>query len=480
VESLASIEDEVATLLTLAFDLNDLSMLESGRLHFDAAPFSLRGLVSSVRQIAGSTSTSRDMKVAHDVSTSVPDSVIGDPGRLRLVIVRFIDNVMARSSSGHILLRIDLEERAPESVTLRFAIAATGHNPGPGEAPTNGDDFSRSADDPPASPGHGVLGLPVALETVARMGGHVFVEGEPEQPTSIQFTIRLGIGDDETMPHPAVADRTVLQRPILIVADTLDDRRSIVKTLSKAELPYVVTSSADEWATAREANDEKTAMPALAVIASTRDSFAACDRFRELAESVPIIVIASSGQRGDAARCRERGVRGYLANPMDPGDLVDAIRSAMALVESGDTTTLVTRHWLRDGRRSLHVLVVDDSTTSLFLMTRMLEQRGHSTETACDGAEAVEAFRGDPFDVILMDIMMPGVDGLEATRLIRSMEDESVQRPLIVGVSPFTDQASRDRCYNAGMDALLTKPIRPDDLFALVEQQTVVEPTRTA
>lgn len=479
-EALVAIEDEVATLLTLAHDLNDLSMLESGRLHFDSAPFSLRGLVSSVKRIAGPSSTSRGVEIIDDVSAEVPDSVIGDPGRLRLVVVRFVDNVIERGASDRVLLKVDVEERASETVTLRFEIEATGPGSTASETPAVGGDVAGVDDDPLALHNHGLLGIPVALETVSRMGGHVTVEDETDQPARIQFTIRLGISEDEEQPRPAADSQSPLERPILIIAEALDDRRSIVKTLSESSLPYVVASSADEWIATRQFNGDKAIEPALAVIASTQDSFTACDRFRELAASVPVIAIAPFGQRGDAARCREHGVRGYLAKPMDPGDLVDVVKATRALTESGDTSTFVTRHWLRDGRRSLHVLVVDDSPTSLFLMTRMLEQRGHSTTSACDGSEAIEAFQRDTFDIVLMDIMMPGIDGLEATRLIRSMDAGSTQRPQIIGVSAFADEENQTRGHDAGMDAMLEKPLRPDDLFALIEQQTPAESTHPA
>ncbi|MEA3502472.1 MAG: response regulator [Actinomycetota bacterium] len=471
VASLATIEDEVATLLTLMHDLNDLSMLDSGHLSFDAAPFSLRGLVSRLKRITGPASTSCTVEIVDDVSARVPDSVVGDPGRLRLVVAKFVDHVVARSLSDRVLLKIDVEQRALDTVTLRFDVAASGHGHDSDREPTTGDGSTEIGDSPSAFDDHGVLGVPVALETVSRMGGHVIIDEAEGQPVNIQFTIRLGIDDDEHQPRPAIDIRAPFDRPILVIADTLDDRRSIVKTLSDSGLPHVVASSAEEWATGREAGGDETVEPALALIASTRDSFAECDRFRESDATIPIIVIASSGQRGDAVRCRERAVRGYLAHPILPGDLVDAIRSTMALVESGDTSTLVTRHWMRDGRRSLHVLVVDDSPTFLFLMTRMLDQRGHSTETAFDGNEAVEAIKRDTFDVVLMDMMMPGIDGLEATRLIRSMDGDSIQHPFIVGVSSFADEADRDSYRHAGMDALVSRPIRPDDLFALIESR---------
>ena len=479
VESLAAIEDHVATILTLAHDLNDLSMLESGRLHFDAAPFSLGGLISGVKRIAKSTSSSSDVELIDEVSPSIPDTLIGDPGRLRLLLVRFIDNVARRTSSSRILLTIDVEEREHESVTLRFDVAAMDVPPvdKPSEPEGESVGFRGSLSD---SLGYGALGIPVALETVSRMGGHITVGNKPGQPDCIQFTVRLGIGEDEDLSRPVVDVQTRFEDPILVIAGSLDDRRSIVKTLSESGLSYVINSSIEEWIASRRTNGNAATLPSLAVVTATDESFSSCDRFREIAPDVPVIVIASTGRRGDAARCREHGVRGYLPQPVDPGSLVDAIKATTELVKAGDTSTLVTRHWLRDGRRSLRVLVVDDSPTSLFLMTRMLDQRGHSTDSACDGAEAVDAFERDTFDVILMDIMMPGVDGLEATRVIRARDAGSTQRPLIVGVSAFTDQANMDRGRDAGMDALLEKPIRPDDLFALIEQPTPVESAHPA
>jgi two-component system sensor histidine kinase/response regulator len=479
VESLAAIEDHVATILTLAHDLNDLSMLESGRLHFDAAPFSLGGLISGVKRITKSTSSSSDVELIDEVSPSIPDTLIGDPGRLRLLLVRFIDNVARRTSSSRILLTIDVEEREHESVTLRFDVAAMDVPPvdKPSEPEGESVGFRGSLSD---SLGYGALGIPVALETVSRMGGHITVGNEPGQPDCIQFTVRLGIGEDEDLSRPVVDVQTRFEDPILVIAGSLDDRRSIVKTLSESGLSYVINSSVEEWIASRRTNGNAATVPSLAVVTATDESFSSCDRFREIAPDVPVIVIASTGRRGDAARCREHGIRGYLPQPVDPGSLVDAIKATTELVKAGDTSTLVTRHWLRDGRRSLRVLVVDDSPTSLFLMTRMLDQRGHSTDSACDGAEAVDAFERDTFDVILMDIMMPGVDGLEATRVIRARDAGSTQRPLIVGVSAFTDQANMDRSRDAGMDALLEKPIRPDDLFALIEQPTPVESAHPA
>jgi len=467
VESLASIEDQANGLLTLANDLIDLSMLESGHLELATAEFSLRGLVSNVKRFLDPSTTVQPVEVVDQVSADVPDVLVGDPGRLRRIIARFIESVVERTASDRVLLCVGVAERNTTTVTLRFEVDSANR-----ERPE-----SEEHDDAPALSGsHLAFGMPVAIETLSRMGGRVSVPGEDLQAAGIQFTIRLEMGtQDIDAPQPEISHLEV-GRPILVIADAIADRRSMVKSLGAAGMPHVVTATVDEWIEVRDAGIDEPESPALAVIKSTTDSFAEADRFTERSPvQIPIVVVTAPGRRGDAARCRHHGVKGYLADPVESGDLVDVVTATLALAESGDTTTLVTRHWVRDGRPSLRVLVVDDSQTNRFLMTRMLEERGHSATAASDGLEAIETIERAEFDVVLMDVMMPGMDGLEATRLIRERYADAPNCPLIVGVSAFTDDLTRDRGSKAGMVAFLAKPIRPDDLYAAVEQQLAEE-----
>jgi two-component system sensor histidine kinase/response regulator len=459
VEALASIEDQANGLLTLANDLVDLSMLEAGHLEFASAQFSLRGLVANVKRLLETTTKGRAIQIVDSVADDVPDVITGDPGRLRRIIARFAESVIERTASDRILLDVWVAERNTTTVTLHFAVHPADHVPVDGS-----DDHSSPAEERMA------LGMPVVLETLSRMGGRIALSEEERRSDGIQFIIRLEMAAAKAEAAQPVIARAAAERPILVLADSVSDRRSMLKTLSEANLPHVVASTVDDWMEMRESSIDNPVMPALAVIDSTHDSFAEADRFIQRSpELIPIVVVAASGRRGDAARCRHHGISGYLAKPMGDNDLVDVVVSTLGLAASGDTTTLVTRHWLRDGRPSLRVLVVDDSQTNRFLMTRMLEERGHSTTTACDGIEAVEMIDRARFDVVLMDVMMPGMDGLEATRLI-SERNEPPIRPLIIGVSAFTDDTSQDRGREAGMATFLAKPIRPDDLFAAVEQ----------
>ena len=466
VESLASIEDQANGLLTLANDLVDLSMLEAGHLEFAADEFSLRGLVSNVKRLLDPAATTRPAEIADEVADDVPDVLVGDPGRLRRIIARFVESVTERNSTDRVFLRVAVAERNTTTVTLRFAVEATTTQP-----PSAGDDEAPSADEDRAA-----LGLPVVLETLSRMGGRISVDGDAARTPGIEFTIRLQVAADPVAAEPHEAEETPGEQPVLIISDSITDRRAMVKTLGEAGLTHVVATTVDEWMERRTASIDNPEMPALALIDSSKDSFAEADRFTQRTPSlIPIVIVASSGRRGDAARCRHHGISGYLAKPIEPSDLVDVVTSTMKLANSGDRTTLVTRYWVRDGRPSLRVLFVDDSQTNRFLMTRMLEERGHSTTVAADGLEAVEMIERANFDVVLMDVMMPGMDGLEATRIICERRSDPSDRPLIVGVSAFTDDTSKERGRAAGMATFLAKPIRPDDLYAAVEQQVPAE-----
>ncbi len=463
-EAFGAIEAKANTLLTLANDLNDLAMLESGRLQFHTVPFSLRGVIAHVRQSVGSSASARPLDLVVDVSPDVPDDVVGDPGRLRLVIVRFVETIAARSRGDRVEMRVAVEEWSAGAATVGFDLRAGVDADGEGK-----DRPAAGAASPAAA--RGALGMPIALEVVSRMGGRVTVDGDRDDAPAVQFTVFLQVGDEERAPRPTVDDEVASDGPVLVISDAADARRALGAALEDAGIAYLGAPNVEAWTRSMGSEDGDAVVPSLAVIESTVDSFAVCDEFTRVAPSIPVVIVVPSGTRGDAVRCRERGVRGYLARPMDSGDFLDVVRTSMAMVSSGDDAPLVTRHWLREGRQSLHVLVVDDSTTNRFLLTRMLENRGHSTAIARDGVEAVEAARAETFDIILMDVMMPTMDGLEATRLIREMHAGSGNQPFIVGVSAFADRDSVVRAGDAGMDGYLTKPVRLDDLVAAVEQR---------
>lgn len=463
-ESFGSIERRAHALLTLANDLYDLSLLDAGHLEFDTAAFSLRSLVSTVTQQPLPLGERR-IETVVEVASDVPDALAGDPGRVRRLIASFVEAVALSGSADTVAVTVEVDRRTADGVTLRFDVRGAGTD---GTAITttqsHAEDLTRAL-----ALDRSKIGTKVALETVSRMGGSVTLARESDDAVRIAFTILLAIREDDTQVPSDVEVREATDRTILVIADEIDSRRSIVEAIGDTGYPYLAVRSVEAWAAAMSLDDDS-AFPELVVIDSSVNSFAVCDEFQQIAPSVPIVIVTADGKRGDAVRCRERGVRGYLAKPTDPGDLSDVIKWTMKVLAAGDTTTLVTRHWIREGRVSLHVLVVDDSTTARFLLTRMLEQRGHSTSQARDGEEAIAAIRAGSYDVVLMDLVMPEMDGIEATARIREMNADTGSRPRIIGMSAFSDGDNIDSAEGAGMDGFLAKPILPSDVFRVVER----------
>jgi two-component system, sensor histidine kinase and response regulator len=188
-------------------------------------------------------------------------------------------------------------------------------------------------------------------------------------------------------------------------------------------------------------------------------------------ETSTIMMLSSVGQRGDAQRCRELGVAAYLTKPVRQSVLLDAIRTVLALPDhSLEAPTLVTRHSLRETQRPLRVLLAEDNRVNQLLAVKMLEKRGHSLIVAGNGREAITAFERERFDVILMDIQMPEMDGLEAAAEIRQKERGTGRHVPIVALTAHAMREDRERCLDVGMDAYLAKPFSPGELFETIEK----------
>jgi CheY-like chemotaxis protein len=202
------------------------------------------------------------------------------------------------------------------------------------------------------------------------------------------------------------------------------------------------------------------------------DGFGLIERIRQdlRLESIKIVVLTSGGERGDAARCRKLGVAGYLSKPFDRLELRDVLLRVLA----GDSAKpqdrpLVTRHTVRERGKSLRFLVAEDNAVNQRLIARLLEKRGHTVALAQNGLEALHLLDKQPFDVVLMDIMMPEMDGLEATKRLRAKEKAGGTHLPVIALTAHAMQGDSERCLAAGMDGYVSKPIKLEELFSVVE-----------
>ena len=467
---LNTIQRSASTLTTLANDLLDLSRIDAGVLQLEPMRFGLRDLVMHTASSLDPVARANHIAVRQDVASDVPDAVIGDPGRFRLALARLAELTMEHTTASQIAILVRTEMSSPGAVLLRVDVGPDEIIPWKEERYAEArryesDNAILSRYDP------GGLRLPVVSEIVSRMGGRLSVGSALQMGVVFRFTICLGISTAREAPRLIVPDEGLADLPVLVISDDLDTRRASVKQLARSALTPLAAQDTKRATELMDIANARGALPRAVVIHSVDDAFIEYERFIEAFRyQIPVVLVAPTGLRGDAARCRALGVMGYLTKPAALTDLADTVKATIALAGSGDRSTLVTRHWLRENRRGLEVLVADDAGISRAFLSSVLEDRGHLVTTVSSGHQALEAFKNSMFDVVLMDADMPEMNGLETARAIRSMERSVGPRVPIVAMT-LMNQENRDRFLEAGIDDCLQKPIQVEALIATLEQE---------
>jgi two-component system, sensor histidine kinase and response regulator len=462
-EYMGTVKSSVDALLGLINDILDLSKIEAGRMTLEAIPFSLRSLVSEAMRSLSVHATDKGLELDHAVDDGVDDALVGDAGRLRQVIYNLVGNAIKFTHAGFV--RVDVESVAVDADhrVLHFSVADTGIGIPADRVEAVFEAFTQVDGSTTRKYGGTGLGLAITGELVDMMGGEIWVESTEGRGSTFHFTTRLRTrsGDDPGI----VLSAGTTDHAVIVIADTESKQRILAEMLRDGDMTPIVM---DDLAAASAGMTDGSCNVSAIVLDLDGDPVEALPADRTCA--TPIIALVATGNRGDGARARDAGITGYLTKPLDSGELSEAIRIAAAAVEQGVTPPFITRHWLRERRRVMRILLVDDSPTNRRLASRLLEKRGHVAVAVADGAEAVAVYGRDSFDLILMDVQMPGMDGLEATAEIRRNEAEHGGHVPIIALTAHAMEGDRDRCLAAGMDGYLSKPFQSRELYAIVER----------
>ncbi|MCP4305854.1 MAG: response regulator [bacterium] len=465
-EALETVLVASESLMDLADRLVNVAGIESGKIDLDPAPFNVRDCIADVVRIFGLRAEQQNIEISVDVPLTVPDLVVGDGPRLQQVLIDLLSNAVKFTERGHISIRVDDLIPDDDGAMLCIEIEDTGAGI-PSDLQSSLFDLSEKA----TTSSKGASGLGIVSKIVTAMGGEVSLESKLGKGSTFTFTVRVEPAD-QTAGEPADGQQPV----ILVMASSPDDRRNLETDLASGGFDPLMVGDIGAAANAAAAAGQSESSLDAIVLDTAYKPFEMAQSLNELAGgNTPVTLMVPAGREGDERRCREAGVRGYVEKPADHGVLVDVVKATIAATKAGGVDTVVTADTLGASRPTMNILVVDDVETNLILTVRMLTERGHHAVAVRNGVEAIDVFEQSRFDAVLMDLQMPGLDGFDTTAAMRAEEVlRGIARTPIVALTGHTTAEERENCIAAGMDGFLSKPVRPDALFAAVEQFAVL------
>jgi PAS domain S-box-containing protein len=474
------------SLLSLINDILDYSKIEAGKLEIDAIDFDLGDNIGDTMKTLSLRAHQKGLELAYDVQPDVPDALVGDPGRLRQTIVNLAGNAIKFTERGEVILSVQADWRTSDDIQLHFTISDTGIGIPLEKQAAIFEAFTQADGSMSRTYGGTGLGLTISSRLVALMHGRIWVESELGKGSRFHFTAHFGL---QKVPARTIVPRdplTLRDMRVLVVDDNATNRQILLKMLANWRTkPTAVESGAKAIISLREAQGLGRNFPLILLDAQMpeMDGFALAECIKRNPEwgAATIMMLSSAGQRGDGKRCREIGVAAYLTKPVRQAELLDAILAALGTSPTKEASrALITRHSLRENSHPLRVLLAEDNAVNQVLAARLLEKRGHRVTVAGNGKEALAALEKDSFDVVLMDVQMPEMDGFEATAAIREIEKTSGNHLPVIAMTAHAMAGDRERCLQAGMDDYIAKPIRLEALEELLRRFSLAASKLTA
>jgi CheY-like chemotaxis protein len=468
--------ESAGTLLELLNDILDLSRIEAGRLRLESAPFRLRSLLDKTVKSLGIRAYEKGLELLYDVPDDVPDHLVGDALRVRQVLTNLVGNAIKHTHKGEITVRAALRSKSEREACLEFLVQDTGIGISPENQQTLFAPFEQAqAAAAQRQEGSG-LGLSISARLVSMMGGRIWVESQLGRGSQFHFTVCMPLaaeaGDEEQdHQHLLQAMRGV---STLVVAENATSRLILEQTLLRWSMHAQTATSVPEALTKIHkavGRGEKFQVVIADAILPEIDGFTLANWVKSGSLAGPVILMLSAVERHTAAvRCQEAGVL-CLEKPVAPDDLLMAISRILGInggTAQAGSAPAESAHPLP--LRSLHILLAEDSLPNQKLILYALAQRGHQVEVAGNGAETLEQVQRQDFDLVLMDVQMPVMDGLEATAAIRKLDDPKKAKLPIVAMTAHAYQSDQERCLAAGMDAYISKPVNRQELIDLLER----------
>ena|SRR5579871_21504 len=473
-EYLTTVKSSADSLLTIINDILDFSKIEAGKLALDPIPFPLQETIENTMKAMAVRAHEKGLELLADIKPDVPESANGDGVRLRQVIVNIVGNAIKFTEHGQVELEVSLARRQGDELELHFVVADTGIGIPVDKQKVIFEAFSQADGSTTRKFGGTGLGLTICSRLVEAMKGKIWVESEPGSGSRFHFTVMLGAAD-QSFESPA--DESMLAGiSVLIVDDNVTSRRILTEMFWNWEMKPAEAASVQEGLSRLRRATERGAPYDLVVTdvhMPMQDGFDFVEGIQQTPglAGVPIVMLTSGEKRGDVDRCRALDISAHLMKPVRRAELRAALVGALS--KKGARSAREPRPSKpqpapREAVQS-RILLAEDNPVNQRVAAGILERAGHSVAIVANGKEALNALRTEPFDLVLMDVQMPEMDGYETTALLRREQGEGPHVP-VIAMTAHAMAGDRDKCLAAGMDGYISKPVSARDLLKLVEE----------
>ncbi len=472
-EFLEVVKNSADSLLGLLNDILDFSKIEAGKIALEAIPFSLRDCVGSALKAIAVRAHQKGLELACDVAPDAPDRLVGDPGRLRQVIINLVGNAIKFTERGEVVLSVAVDAESESQAALRFSVRDTGIGIPADKQGLIFEPFTQGDGSSTRRYGGTGLGLGICSRLVEMMDGRIMVESRPGEGSTFTFTASF----EKEAPADAYLEpvdvASLAGRRVLVVDDNATNRFIISSLLDRWQMSVLTVESAMAAFGALQRARHAGAPFDLVLLdlqMPDMDGFTIAQRIKDDPQlATSIIILTSAAQGGDGARCRALGLAGYLTKPVMSAELLEAVQAVFGGLNTNRPTTLVTTHSIREDRSRLRLLLAEDNPVNQVMIARMLAKRGHRVRAVENGRQVLAALEAEAFDLIIMDVQMPDLDGFETTVAIRERERGTGRHIPILALTAHAMKGDRERCLQKGMDGYASKPIQSEELFAAIE-----------
>jgi len=481
-EYLRGIKSSAESMMTLINDILDFSKIEARKVEIETTPFNLEALIYEILAPLAIQAHRNKLDLVCSLPPNLEMDLLGDPGRLRQILINLVSNAIKFTEKGEVVVSVQEEESSNDSLLLHFTIADTGIGIAEDKKKVIFDIFAQADSSMTRKYGGTGLGLSISLQLVELLGGRIWVESAVGQGSKFHFTAQFKIPQKKEISAPGPLETRFSDLPLLLVEDNASSRNALGKSVAHWGIQIREAESADEATVILDAAKERN-KPFQVILLDANlpghDSFIILDYLKdnpELSKSI-IMMMSKTNNRMDATPWLKVGINSHLGKPINPSELKAAILSVLGMApKTKEQTVQGFEQANTPGRQTYRILIAEDNLVNQKVALYMLEKQGHQVTGVINGEEALKALEKGNFELILMDVQMPKMDGFKATRLIRAKEKETGLHIPIIAMTAHAMKGDRERCLEVGMDEYITKPLNAKQLAETIAQTMIQYP----